>query len=167
MDNNAWVRDVYRPKEQKAALVAFADAIGAKQKFGQDEAGNPRIEGKRGRIYVQPSTCDPGKSPRFQIYFTTGHATGWRFAREAMSQFAKITNNGDDEGILVMERLPSPQEGEVIRDKLEIFKRRYISEETRARLRGHAFRPRSELANEEPPTQSLEDEPSHFLRGKD
>jgi hypothetical protein len=124
-----WTADVYGLKEQKAALLIFAEAIGAKRRLGADEAGNPRIDGKYGQVYAQPSTCAPGRSPKFQIYFTTGHATGWRFAREALSAFAKVTNNGHDEGLLVMSRLPSPEEGEVIRDKLGIFKRVVYSPE--------------------------------------
>jgi hypothetical protein len=110
MADDGWVGDVYRPKDQKAALMAFADAIGPKRRLGADEAGNPRIDGKHGRVYVQPRTCDPGETPKFQIYFTTGHATGWRFAHEAMAPFAKVTNNGHDEGLLVMDRLPSAAE---------------------------------------------------------
>ena len=135
-----WTGDVYRLKEQKAALLRFADAIGAKRKLGADEAGNPRIEGKHGRIYVQPRTCDPGRAPKFQIYFSTGHATGWRFAREALGAFARVTNDAYDEGLLLIERLPSAEEGEVIRDKLGIFKRVVYSEEVLAAKRAQTDR---------------------------
>ena len=124
----------------KAALLAFADAIGSKRKLGADEAGNPRIEGKHGRIYVQPRTCDPGRAPKFQIYFSTGHATGWRFAREALGAFARLTNDAYDEGLLLIERLPSAEEGEVIRDKLGIFKRVVYSEEVLAARRAQIAR---------------------------
>jgi len=130
-----WTGDVYRPNEQRAALLAFADAIGAKRRLGADEAGNPRIEGKHGAVYVQPSTCDPGRaSPKFQIYFS-GHPMGWRYAREATSAFATVTNNGHDEGMLLVHRLPTPQEGEIVRDKIGIFKRVVYSDEVLARKR--------------------------------
>lgn len=143
---DGWVGDVYRPKEQRAALLAFADAIGAKRRLGADEAGNPRIEGRHGAIYVQPKTCDPGQSPKFQIYFT-GHPMGWKYAREALSAFAKVTNNAHDEGLLLIERLPTASEGEIIRDKLTIFKRVVYSDEVLAAKRDHMARLRATADN--------------------
>ncbi len=134
MDTENWIGDVLRPKEQRAALVAFADSIGARRKFGEDEAGNPRIEGRHGAIYVQPSTCSPGQQPRFQIYFSGG-TKGWRFAKEAIGRFAKLTNDGDTDGMFALDRLPTKYQGEVLRDKLDIPKRRTVSDETLARLR--------------------------------
>ncbi len=88
MDTENWIGDVLRPKEQRAALVAFADAIGARRKFGEDAAGNPRIEGRHGAIYVQPSTCSPGQQPRFQIYFSGG-TKGWRNV-QLVSQYVAL-----------------------------------------------------------------------------
>ena len=128
-----WVGDVYGPKEQRAALLMFADAVGAKRSLGADEAGNPRIEGKHGCIYVQPKTCDPGQSPKFQFYFA-GHPLGWRYAKEALA-FAKVTNDSDGEGILLLDRLPTAAEGEIIRDKIGLKKRFVFSDEVLARKR--------------------------------
>jgi hypothetical protein len=113
-----WSGDIYFAKEQKAALLTFVVAIGAKPRLGADEARNPRIEGKYGRIYVQPATCEPGKSPKFQIYFLPGRALAWRYTRDALSTFATMTNDGDDEGMFLMNRLPTAAEGEVIRARI-------------------------------------------------
>jgi hypothetical protein len=143
--NDAWVNDTYRSREQRTALVAFAEAIGARKRLGEDEAGNPRIDGAHGRVYVMPKSVDPGARPKYQIY-VWGSAQRWRPAKEALGAFAKVTNGvdyGADEGILVMDRLPTPAEGEVIRDKCGIGKKRYVSEETRERLRRMAFQPRT------------------------
>ncbi|HZZ21115.1 MAG TPA: hypothetical protein VFE60_00325 [Roseiarcus sp.] len=138
--NDGWVGDVYLPNEQKAALLAFIEAIGAKRRLGKDEAGNPRIEGRRGRVYVQPSSCQPGRQPKFQLVFNPGHPFGWQFARDALKAFAKVTNNGSGEGILLMERLPTAGEGEIIRRKLVIFKRVEYSEEALSARRAHMAR---------------------------
>jgi hypothetical protein len=144
-NRDPWVGDVYRPKEQKAALLAFADAIGAKRRLGADEAGNPRLEGKTGRVYVQPSTCDPGRSPQFQLYIF-GSDQRWRYAKEALSAFAKVTNDGRDEGLLVIGRLPTESEGEIIRDKLGLKKRFVFTEEILAQKRATIERVRTALS---------------------
>lgn len=125
--------DVYRPKAQKAALLAFADAIGAKRKFSQDEAGNPQIGGRVGRVYVQPVSTEPGKQTAFQIY-VFGHPSRIRRALEALS-FAKVTNRGDEEALFVLKRLPTVAEGETIRDKIKAHKRVVYSEDELARRR--------------------------------
>jgi hypothetical protein len=48
--------------------------------------------------------------------------------------FAKITLDGDDEGLAFLARLPTPQEAAILRDKLGIAKRRWVSEAERERL---------------------------------
>jgi hypothetical protein len=64
---------------------------------------------------------------------------GWRFAKRALS-FYEVTNDGDEEGMLFLDRLPTPEEADIIRDKLGIPKKREISEEERARLAGMGHR---------------------------
>jgi hypothetical protein len=72
----------------------------------------------------------------FQIVFL-GTARAWGYAKKAMS-FAKVTQDGDEEGCLFMARLPTESEAEAIRDKVGIPKKRAVSEEELIRLRAHA-----------------------------
>jgi hypothetical protein len=66
-----------------------------------------------------------------------------------------VTQDGDDEGILFLDRLPTALEAEVIRDKLSIRKRREIGEEQLARLRKWA----SDNRAVQPPELASDDEP--------
>src|SRR5580700_4666731 len=138
MADEGWVADVYRPKAQRTALLRFADAIGARRKLGEDEAGNPRIEGKFGRVYVKPTTTE-SREPIFQLYLEGG-AKRVKFAVDALA-FAKVTNKGDEDMLVELKLSDvTPERGEIIRDKLGIGKKRDVSAETLERLRGMAFK---------------------------
>jgi hypothetical protein len=133
-DNETWAGDVYRPKAQRAAILSFADAIGARRKLGADEAGNPRIEGKHGRVYVKPTTTEAGSSPIFQLY-VFGGPQRIRHARPALA-FARVVGQGDEDMICETALLDiTPHRGEVIRDKLGLAKRFEFDEATLARKR--------------------------------
>ena len=129
MDDNAWTADVYRLKEQKAALRAFADAIGAKRRpSGRDEAGNSASTREVGFTCRLLEAAPILKVIRAKcLFFSTGHAPGNGASPGHVAELAPIgwtvTNNCSDEGLLSMTRLPSVAEGEIIRDKLGIFKR--------------------------------------------
>lgn len=133
LPNDDWTGDVYRPRDPRKALLKFADAIGSRRKLGEDEAGNPRIEGRRGRIYVQPSTTSSSK-PVFQVYYS-GTPQSWRHAKAAIIRFAKLTNDGDTDGMFTLTRLPTKAQSEVLRDKLMIAKRKEYSEATLTAMR--------------------------------
>jgi hypothetical protein len=132
--DDGWTGDCLHLKEQRAALSAFAKAIGARTSLGQDEAGNPRIEGRRGSVYVQPATAAPGRKPMFQIWFA-GSTQSWRFAKEAISRFAKLTNDGEVDGMFALDHMPTKFQGDLLRDKLVIPKRKTYSDDTLAAMR--------------------------------
>jgi hypothetical protein len=69
----------------------------------------------------------------FQLYYV-GTERSWTAARAAL-KFAKVTQDGDGEGFLKIDRLPTEAEGHIIRDELGIPKKRQSSEEEIARLR--------------------------------
>jgi hypothetical protein len=76
------------------------------------------------------------------------------YTRKALSPFAQTLNEADGEGMFFLDRLPTPEEAEIIRDKLSIAKKREISDAERARLRAmgaeHGFvarRPTVETAS--------------------
>jgi hypothetical protein len=146
MTDEGWVADVYRPKAQKAALLRIADAIGARRKLGEDEAGNPRLEGKFGRVYVQPSTTEPGREPIFQLYLEGG-AKRVKFAVAALS-FAKVTNKGDEDMLVELKFSDvTPERGEIIRDKLGLRKRFVFDEAVLAKKREAAIKARAAVKN--------------------
>ena len=58
----------------------------------------------------------------FQLYYV-GTERSWTAARVAL-KFAKVTQDGDGEGFLKIDRLPTEAEGHIIRDKLGIPKKR-------------------------------------------
>lgn len=119
--------DTYPATKQRAALLGFAEALGSRAAvLGRDECGDWRINGKAGHIYA----CPEG----FQLCCLPASARAWGFAKQAMSSFARVTQDGDDEGWLVMARPPSASEAEIIRAKLGIAKKREVSDTERERL---------------------------------
>jgi hypothetical protein len=62
-------------------------------------------------------------------YLLYAHATPrrWTSIKQALT-FSKLSQDGDDEGILYLDRLPAAAEAEAIRDAIGIRKRRHMSE---------------------------------------
>jgi len=58
---------------------------------------------------------------------------GWNAAKSRLG-FCSITQDGDEEGGLILDRLPTASEAEAIRYVLGIPKARHLSEEQRARM---------------------------------
>lgn len=92
-----------------------------------------RIIGKTGWIYAR----DEG----FYFYCDPGSVRSWNSAKKALS-FAKVTQDGDFDGFLFLDRLPTPAEAEVIRERLGLRKKRVLSDAERERLARTAFRPK-------------------------
>ena len=110
-----------------AALAKMREALFASAALKRDECGDWNLFGKSGHIYaIAPMS--------FYLYCAPGSVRAWNFAKRAMS-FAKVTQDGGEEGFLHMDRLPTPDEAAVIRDRLGIRKRRELSEGTLQALR--------------------------------
>jgi hypothetical protein len=62
-------------------------------------------------------------------YLLYAHATPrrWTSIKQSLA-FCKLSQDGDDEGILYLDRLPAAAEAEAIRDAIGIRKRRHMSE---------------------------------------
>ena len=69
--------------------------------------------------------CDP--EPRLSS------AKGWESAKRRLS-FAKLTQDGDEEGALILHRLPTEIEAVQIRQILGIPKRKELSDDHREKL---------------------------------
>ena len=139
---------------QRPALLKLVEALGCRDAaLRRDECGDWRINGKYGFIYAVPGIPWGGmeKTEGFQLYFrgatefeepTTGKA--WTYAKEAML-FAKVTQDGDTEGLLFLARLPTQEEAAIIRDKLRIPKKAEYSEDVLAQKREGMQKARKKL----------------------
>jgi hypothetical protein len=127
--------DIYPPNQQRAALLTFMAALGCSgTALRRDECGDPRIVGKHGHIYAVCGTLEEPKKPGFMFYVSCETKQAWTYSKKALS-FAKVTNDGDDEGALFLDRLPTKSEAGAIRSYCRIRKRAELSEESLAQLR--------------------------------
>ena len=78
-------------------------------------------------IYVLSETSDGETFDRWT-------SQGWKYAKRALT-FAKLTNDGDDEGSFFLARLPSKAEAEAIRRYCGIRKKVELSDDNLAQLR--------------------------------
>jgi hypothetical protein len=137
------VTDIYPPKVQREALLKLVEALGCRDSaLRRDECGDWTVKGRYGDIYAAPGTTAHGLPPGegFQIYFRGAEefgeplsSKGWTYERALL--FCKVTQDGDDEGMLSLDRLPTEMEAALIRDKLGIPKKREIGEAELERLR--------------------------------
>jgi len=110
-----------------ANLAAMLTALDASARaLRLDECGDWRIGGKLGHVYADGAGfllfVDTGESPR-----------RWTNIKRRLD-FCRLAIDGDDEGALHLDRLPTPAEAEAIRDALGIRKRRVVTDEARAQL---------------------------------
>jgi hypothetical protein len=128
----------FPPTRQREALLKLIEALGCRDAaLRRDECGDWRIKGRYGHIYAIPGTLDRPVVEGFQIYFRGAEeplsSKGWTYAKRALA-FCEVTNDGDNEGMLFLDRLPTGEEAEVIRAKLGVAKKREVSAEELARL---------------------------------
>jgi hypothetical protein len=131
--------DIFPPAKQRPALLGLVKALGCRDNaLKRDECGDWAIFGKRGHIYAVPGTLDRPNTPGFQIFVMGWTARGWNLAKEAFKPFASLTNDGDDEGALFLDRLPAPEEAKIIRHWCGIAKKAEYSEEQLVGMRERA-----------------------------
>jgi hypothetical protein len=81
-----------------------------------DSCGDWAIKGKRGYIYADGSG--------FLIVVSGGNSSRhWTSTKEKLV-FCSVAQNGDDEGCLNLDHLPTPAEADLIRDALKIKRKR-------------------------------------------
>lgn len=113
-------------------LAELVDALNcASTARRRDEAGDWRIEGRSGWIYEQPEG--------FYLYYNPNSSRAYGFGKKDLS-FCEVTLDCDTEGYFRLNRLPTPAEADIIRDRLGIRKRRVLSEVERERLSKTAFK---------------------------
>jgi hypothetical protein len=153
------VSDVYPPVVQRPALLKLAEALLSRDNaLRRDECSDWRINGKRGHIYAIPGTLDRPHTPGFQIYIGCESVREWSYAKKALAPFTDPTNDGDEEGMLFLDHLPSPNEAEIIRRYVGIAKKREVSPEELDRLRRMGTRYKSSDQTKRPASELPEAE---------
>jgi hypothetical protein len=126
--------DLYPPAVQRQALLDLMPALGCRDaSLRCDECGDPVINGKKGHLVAVCGTIAEPKRPGFTIYIMGWSTNGWNKAKVALS-FAKLENDGDDEGVFFLDRLPTKSEAEIIRKWTGVAKKAEYSDETLAAM---------------------------------
>jgi hypothetical protein len=110
-----------------AALDASPLALQRERYRDSNERGDWAIIGKAGHVYADGSG--------FLLYAATDESPRrWGFLKKRLS-FCRVTQDGDDEGCLRLDRLPAAGEARLIREAIGVRKRRHLSPGARAQAR--------------------------------
>jgi hypothetical protein len=127
--------DLYPPVRQRTALLSFAEALGsASTALRRDDNGDWRIKGKLGFIYAVQGLLHQPAREGFQLYCDRRTKQAWTWAKKLLC-FCGVTQDGDTEGPLFLDRLSTSAEAETIRDVLGVAKRPVYDEEVMAQKR--------------------------------
>ena len=108
------------------ALVTAIDT--SPRALRRDQCGDYMVAGKLGHILAD--------GQGFLLYVSTHESPRrWTLVKRRLA-FCHLNQDGDDEGCLRLDRLPRPEEAELIREALAIRKRRRVSPEVLAAARG-------------------------------
>jgi hypothetical protein len=94
--------------QDRADLDKLLTALnGAMKALRRDECGDPTIFGARGHIRA----CDG----TFHVYVRCRSPMHWTYAKKQLAGFATVHQDGDDEGILSLTRMPNANEAATLR----------------------------------------------------
>jgi hypothetical protein len=92
---------------------------GAMNALHRDECGDPTIFGSRGHVRA----CDG----MFHIYVRCRSPKAWTYAKRQLAGFTTVQQDGDDEGVLVLSRLPDESEAATLRDYIGLHQTKQVS----------------------------------------
>jgi hypothetical protein len=135
------VTDTLPPLWQRERLLELREALGSSQRCSgqstlrRDDCGDYALFGRLGHIYAVPEG--------FQLVIDGESPRRWTFVKRRLA-FCRLANDGDDEGTMFLDRLPTAAEAALIREALCIRSVANISPEARAQkiLDGKALRGR-------------------------
>lgn len=114
--------------QDRAELETLLDALnGAKNAIRRDECGDWTIAGSRGTVRA----CN-GK---YYVYLPGRSAATWKNAKKKLASFATPSQDGDQEGILLLSRMPDADEAETLRDYIGLRQTREVSPDLVQNLR--------------------------------
>jgi hypothetical protein len=115
-------------KYERAHLETLLTALDATDRaLRRDDCGDWAIKGKRGHI------CADGSG--FLIVVVSMRPSIRRWANiKGKLDFCRVTQDGDDEGCLHLDHLPTPKEADLIRHALRIKRKRQLTPDQRATI---------------------------------
>jgi hypothetical protein len=143
--------DIFPPAKQRPALLELAEALDSRSDaLRRDECGDWAIFGKRGHIYAVP-LIGPAEVANgvpitvgFQLVIGTAiehesrnSSRQWTADKKRLA-FCEVTQDGDEEGCMILDRMPTKAEAVLIRAVIGIPKARHLSDDHP--LRAHSFR---------------------------
>jgi hypothetical protein len=132
------MQDFVPERDERASLQLLLAALDASERAlrrdppirGQDDTGDWSIRGRLGHIYPDGTgylLCVVSDE-RDQS------ARRWTNVKARLAGLCQLTQDGDDEGALRIDRLPAPHEAGVIREALGIKRKRQLSAEAKVSL---------------------------------
>jgi hypothetical protein len=121
--------------QDRAELVTLLTAVnGAMNSVRRDDCGDWIIAGSRGTIRA----CN-GK---YLVYIPSGSAMAWTYAKKQLASFTTPHQDGDDEGILTLSRMPDENEAATLRRYIGLRQTRDIPPDRAQNLWNPAQKPR-------------------------
>jgi hypothetical protein len=114
-------------REDRTRLQALLSALdGSMRGMRRDDCGDYFIVGKKGHVYSDGAG--------YLLYSAAGSVRRWGFVKKRLA-FCHVAQDGDGEGALHLDRLPTPAEAATIRLILGVRKRKLLSADALAGLR--------------------------------
>jgi hypothetical protein len=129
--DSVWASGMSGGGTDRDRLAGLLDALDASASaLRRDDCGDAAILGAHGHIHGPPEA--------FYLYLICHSPRAWTFAKQRLS-FCRVSQDGDDEGILRLDRLPTSTEAAEIRPLLGIRKRMHFTPEELERRRAQAL----------------------------
>jgi hypothetical protein len=129
-------------RDDRASLLALLAALDASPRaLCCDDCGDWQISGKSGQIYRDGTGY-------LIVVATEESARRWTNIKQRLT-LCRVTQNGDDEGALHLDRLPAPHEAAIIREATRVRNKRTISDEAKATLASRLSQSRYNPASDE------------------
>jgi hypothetical protein len=143
--------DHFPPTVQRPALLELVKALGCRDNaLRRDECSDWRVNGKQGHIYAVPEgfqLCFFARNGVNEYDGDGPHIEDYIRAKRALI-FCRLAQDGTGEGIFFLDRSPTPEEAEIIRETFDIAKKRIVSEAELERLRAAGFSKRQPAPSE-------------------
>jgi hypothetical protein len=116
MDQSGLGRLRVRDRAELSTLLSVLH--GAMNALRRDECGDWTIAGSRGQIRA----CDE----TFYVYVRCHSGQAWTYAKKQLAGFTMVHQDGDDEGILMLTRMPNAHEAATLRGYVGLHQTRDV-----------------------------------------